>query len=192
MRVSRILSTTIGLCAAAAAVAAPVTYQVDSRHTFPSFEADHFGGMSVWRGKFTQSSGVVVLDLAAGTGTVDISIDTGSVSTGETGLDEHLRKPDFLDVEKFPKATFKGKFAKFIDGKPTEVDGELELHGVKKPVTLKLRSFKCMTHPMSKKEFCGADATTTINRADFGIGWGKDFGFAMDVKLDIQVEAVAS
>jgi polyisoprenoid-binding protein YceI len=45
-----------------------------------------------------------------------------------------------------------------------------------------------MPHPMKKKEFCGADVTTTINREDFGISWGKSFGFKMDVKLDIQVE----
>ena len=95
-----------------------------------------------------------------------------------------------LDVAKFPTATYKGKLAKFKDGAPTEVQGELTLHGVTKPVTLTIRSFKCMAHPMKKKEFCGADAVATINREDFGIDWGKDFGFDMDVKLAIQVEAL--
>lgn len=171
-----------------AASAAPVTYQVDPKHTYPSFEADHFGGMSVWRGKFEKSSGTIVLDREAKTGTVDITIDLASVHTGAADLDKHLMSADFFDVAKFPSARYTGKFTNFVEGKPTEVAGELDLHGVKKPVTLKIGSLKCMPHPFKKKEFCGADASVTFNRDDFGIAWGKNFGFAMWVKLSIQVE----
>ena len=180
--------------AATAASAAPVTYNVDPEHTFPSFEADHFGGMSVWRGKFNQSSGVIVLDREAKTGTVDITIDAASIDFGHDKLKAHVTSndPAMLDVEKFPTATYKGKLAAFKNGAPTEVRGDLTMHGVTKPVTLTIRSFKCMTHPMKKKEFCGADATATINREDFGVSWGKSFGFKMDVKLAIQVEAYAA
>jgi polyisoprenoid-binding protein YceI len=176
---------------ATAAVAAPATYKVDPEHTYPSFEADHFGGMSVWRGKISNNSGTIVIDREAQGGTVDISIDMTTIDTGLGKLNDHLRGADagMLDVAKFPTATYKGKLAKFKDGAPTEVQGELTLHGVTKPVTLTIRSFKCMAHPMKKKEFCGADAVTTINREDFGVGWGKAFGFGMDVKLLIQVEA---
>lgn len=176
---------------ASAAIAAPVTYNVDPEHTYPSFEADHFGGMSVWRGKFKQTSGSVVLDKEAQTGTVDITIDTNSLDFGHEKLNTHAKGDDagFFDVAKFPTATYKGKLAKFKDGAPTEVQGDLTLHGVTKPVTLTIRSFKCMTHPMKKKEFCGADAVGAFNREDFGLNWGKAFGFKMDVKLAIQVEA---
>jgi polyisoprenoid-binding protein YceI len=176
-----------------AALAAPATYEIDSEHTYPSFEADHFGGMSVWRGKFTQNSGKVVIDREAKTGTVEVTIDTNSVSTGLEKLDSHLRTDAaFLDVAKYPTATYKGKLAKFKDGAPTEVQGELTLHGVTKPLTLTIHSFKCMQHPMKKKEFCGADASASFNREDFGVSWGKNFGFKMDVKLAIQVEAFAA
>jgi polyisoprenoid-binding protein YceI len=172
----------------ATTVAAPVTYKVDGKHTYPSFEADHLGGMSVWRGKFKQTSGSITLDAAAKTGSIDITIAAASVDVGQDELNKHLKSADFLDVAKFPTATYKGRFTKFADGNPTEVSGELTLHGVTKPVTLTIRSFKCMPHPMNKKEFCGADATTTIDREDFGIAFGKNFGFKMNVKLDIQVE----
>ena len=172
-----------------AAVADPVTYQVDPAHTYPSFEADHFGGMSVWRGTFNTSSGQIVLDTEAKTGTVDITIDTTSVNVGLPDLEKHLRSPDFFDVEKFPTATYKGTLANFKNGAPTEVQGNLTMHGVTRPVTLTIRSFKCMQHPMKKIEFCGADATATINREDFGMSWGKNFGFDMKVVLSIQVEA---
>jgi polyisoprenoid-binding protein YceI len=189
MRVLQALAV-VTLAAGGAVVAAPVNYTVDPKHTYPSFEADHFGGMSVWRGKFTSSSGKIVLDREAKSGTVDITIDPATVSTGVGDLDKHLRSTDFLDVEKFPTATYKGKFTKFKDGAPTEVQGDLTLHGVTKPVTLTLHSFKCMTHPMNPQlEFCGSDASATINREDFGVNWGKNFGFDMKVKLAIQVEA---
>jgi polyisoprenoid-binding protein YceI len=181
------------LCAlgtsAGAALAAPVTYNVDPDHTHPSFEADHFGGMSVWRGTFDQVTGTVTVDRAAQSGTVDIAIDTASIDVGLAKLETHLKSAEFFDVEKFPTATYKGKLAKFKDGAPTEVQGDLTLHGVTKPVTLTIRSFKCMPHPMKKKEFCGADAAATINREDFGIAWGKNFGFRMETKLEIQIEA---
>jgi polyisoprenoid-binding protein YceI len=180
----------VALCSSGTlALAAPTTYNVDPKHTYPSFEADHFGGMSVWRGKFNHSSGTVVLDQEAGTGTVDVSIDLASVNTGRDDLNDHLKSHDFFEVDKYPTATFKGKLAKFKDGAPTEVQGELTLHGVTKPVTLTVKSFKCMQHPMKKTQFCGADAATTINRDDFGIAWGKNFGFAMWVRLAIQIEA---
>src|ERR1700751_1103727 len=66
--------------------AQPVTYEIDSAHTYPSFETDHFGGMSVWRGKFTKSSGTIVLDREKGTGTVEVSINPASIDTGYPNL----------------------------------------------------------------------------------------------------------
>jgi polyisoprenoid-binding protein YceI len=174
---------------AGVALAAPTTYIVDPDHTHPGFEADHFGGMSIWRGMFDKVTGTVVIDRAAKTGTVDITIDTTSIDVGHDKLQDHLKSPDFFDVQKFPTATYKGKLAAFQGDAPTEVQGELTLHGVTRPVTLKVNSFKCMTHPMKKKEFCGADASATINREDFGMAWGKSFGFKMETKLAIQVEA---
>jgi polyisoprenoid-binding protein YceI len=174
---------------ATAALAAPTTYIIDPKHTYPSFEADHFGGVSVWRGKFNRSSGTIVIDREAKSGTVDVTIDLASVDVGFDDLNKHLKSDEFFGVEKYPAATFKGKLAKFENGAPTEVQGELNLHGVTKPVTLALTSFKCMQSPMTKKEFCGANATATIDREDFGMTWGKSFGFAMWVRLQIQVEA---
>jgi polyisoprenoid-binding protein YceI len=186
---TRSLITIVLASLATAALAAPVTYNIDPKHVYPSFEADHFGGMSVWRGKFNKSSGTVVVDREAKTGTVDVTIDLASVDTGQNDLNDHLKTAEFFEVAKYPTATYKGKLTNFKDGAPTEVQGELNLHGVTKPVTLSIKSFKCMQHPMKKAEFCGADATATINREDFGISWGKSFGFAMWVKLAIQIEA---
>jgi polyisoprenoid-binding protein YceI len=180
------------ILAAGSAFAAPVKYTLDSDHTYPSVEADHFGGLSTWRGKFNKTSGTIVYDREAGSGTLDVTIDTASVDFGHDKLNEHVRTGgDMLDTGKYPTATYTGKLAKFVDGAPTEVDGTLTLHGVSKPVTLKIDHFGCRPHPMKKgKEVCGANATATINRADFGVDWGKAYGFKMDTKLEIQVEAL--
>jgi len=176
--------------AAGSVLAAPVTYQVDPSHTYPSFEADHFGGVSTWRGKFTRTSGTIVLDREKGTGTVEITVDPASIDFGNPKLDEHVKSPEMLDVTKYPTATYKGKLIDFKNGVPTRVDGEFTLHGVTRPLQLTINSFKCMTYPMDKKEHCGADLSGTINRADYGVSYGDKYGFKMDTKLAIQVEGV--
>ena len=172
------------------ATAASTTYNVDPDHTHPSFEVDHFGGLSTWRGTFKKSSGTVTIDAEARTGTVDVLIDTATVDFAHDKLNEHVSSPEILDVAKYPTAEYKGKFVEFANGAPRTVTGALTLHGVTKPVTLTINSFKCIEHPMLKKQVCGADASGTFNRADFGVNYGQQYGFKQDVLLRIQVEAV--
>ncbi|MFP3547714.1 YceI family protein, partial [Rhizobium sp. SIMBA_035] len=90
------------------AFADTATYQFDPSHTYPSFEADHFGGLSVWRGKFDKSEGTVTLDRAAETGTVEVTTGIASIHTGSTKLDQNLQSDQFFDASKFPEATYKG------------------------------------------------------------------------------------
>ena len=177
--------------AAGATHAATVRYNIDPDHTYPSFEADHMGGLSVWRGKFNHTSGMVMLDKAAGSGSVDITVDMHSGDFGQDALNKGAQGKELFESDKYPTATYKGKLASFVNGAPTEVVGELTLHGVTRPLTLKINSFKCMPHPMLKREVCGADALATFKRDAFGMAAGKDYGFSMDVTLRIQVEAIA-
>ncbi|MDE1999745.1 MAG: polyisoprenoid-binding protein [Burkholderiales bacterium] len=173
--------------------AAPVTYPIDPTHTYPSFEADHMGGMSVWRGKFNKTSGTIVLDKAAHQGTVDVTIDINSIDFGLDAMNSKARSDELFDAARYPTATYKGHLDGFTaDGVPTKVVGDLTLHGVTKPVELEIRSFKCMPHPLFGRDWCGADALATIHRDEFGIDAGKAFGFKMDVTLRIQVEALAA
>ena len=166
------------------------TYQLDPNHTYPSFEADHFGGVSVWRGKFTKSSGTVTLDREAKTGTVDVTIDASSIDTGNSKLDKHVSSAEFLDAAKYPTATYKGTSIRFEGDKPVEVIGTFTLHGVTKPLNLKIDSFKCFQNPMLKREVCGADASAQFDRADYGVNWGQSYGFKTATTLQIQVEGV--
>jgi polyisoprenoid-binding protein YceI len=172
----------------ASALAAPVTYVIDPRHTYPSFEADHMGGLSIWRGKFTDTSGKVVYDKDAKAGTLDVTVNVSSVDFGLAKLDEHAKSPELFDAAKYPTAVYTGKFTKFNGATPTEAQGTLTMHGVTKPLTLVINSFMCKPNPMTKKEVCGADASATFNRSDFGLNYGDSYGFKMGVTLQIQVE----
>lgn len=178
------------LTAAVAARAAPTAYAIDPAHTYPSFEADHMG-ISVWRGKLNKSGGKVLYDKATGTGSVEIATELASIDFGMDALARWARGKDFFEINKFPRAVFKGSLQSPVDGVPTQLVGELTLHGVTRPLTLAIHSLKCIQHPLLKRDYCGADASGSFNRDDFGLDAGKDYGFKMNVDLRIQVEAIA-
>jgi polyisoprenoid-binding protein YceI len=185
---NRIVLASIATLLGASAFAAPVTYILDPAHTYPSFAADHKGGLSVWRGKFNATLGKVVYDKAAKSGSIDVTVDMNSIDFGMPKLNEHAKSAEIFDSAKYPTATYSGKFTKFNGDAPTEAQGTLTMHGVTKPVTLMINSFLCKPDPMSKKDVCGADASATFNRAEFGVSFGEKMGFKQDVTLQIQVE----
>jgi len=184
-------------CATFAAVvnAAPVTYEIDPTHTYPSFEADHMG-MSHWRGKLKKNTGTIVYDKATGAGSVEVQMDLTSIDFGLDAMNAWATGKDFFNLAQNPgAATFKGRFegakASGSAQVPSQVVGELTLNGKTRPMALAVHQLKCMPHPMLKRDWCGADASGSFNREDFGLAAGKDWGFNMDVNLRIQVEAVA-
>jgi len=186
----RILTAAVLSAAPAVALGAPVAYELDPTHTYPSFEADHLGGLSTWRGKFNRSSGRFVIDRESKTGSVEVAIDVRSIDFGNDELNAHALKPEMFDATRHPAATFKGAVSGWAGDRPAAVTGELTLRGVTRPVTLTVNSFHCRPHPMAKKEVCGADAVATFNRADFGLDFGAAYGFRMDVMLRIQAEGL--
>lgn len=172
------------------ACAVETVYEIDPAHTFPSFEADHMGGLSVWRGKFNRTTGRVLLDRTAGSGSVNITVDADSIDYGLDDMNAIARSDKLFDTAKYPTAVYRGTLSRFEEGKPRRVAGELTLHGITKPLELTIVSFKCVAHPMLKREVCGADVQGAFDRDAFGIDAGKDYGFNMRVALRIQVEAV--
>jgi len=187
MKIQSLLAILIATTAASA-MAESSTYTIDPSHTYPSFEADHMG-LSYWRGKYRKTSGTIMLDRAAKTGSVDILIDAGSIDFGLDAMNAHAVKEDIFDVSKYPTIRYQSKSITFKGEDPISIDGELTLHGVTKPVTLVVGRFKCIMHPMHKKEVCGADASAVFNRADFGVTKGIPM-FSPEVRLAIQVEAI--
>ena len=174
---------------AGAAHAETATYAMDPAHTFVTFEIGHFG-TSTNRGRFDKKEGSVQLNRAAKTGKVEVSIDTMSVNTGTAAFDKHLQSADLFDAAKYPTIKFVSDKFSFNGDKVSEVTGKLTLLGKTLPVTLKASQFNCYDSPMLKREVCGGDFETTIDRTAFGMNYGIDWGFPKNVRLVIQVEAV--
>ena len=171
------------------ALAAPVSYTVDSSHTFPRFSYSHMG-YSTQLSSFTNTSGTVVFDAVAKTGAVDIVIDMTTVNTGSADFNGHIQAEGFLETAKFPKATFKSTKVVFDGDKPASVEGQLTIKGVSKPVILTITSFQALPHPMMKVPVLGANAFTTIKRTEFGAGKYAPY-VGDEVRIDIAIEAIA-
>jgi polyisoprenoid-binding protein YceI len=172
----------------AAAVAAPETFNLDPTHTAPRFEYSHFG-YSLQQHRFDKTSGKIMLDRAAHTGSVDVTIDATSVNTGYALFNQHIQAEDYFDTAKYPTITFKSTKVKFDGDKPVAIDGNLTIKGVTKPVTLSVTSFHSMPHPMLKRDAIGANATAKVKRSEFNMG--KNVPYVSDeVSLTIAVEAI--
>jgi polyisoprenoid-binding protein YceI len=175
------------LAVAGMAQAETATYAIDPSHTFVTFEAKHFGTSTI-RGRFDKKEGSVSLEKGK-SGKAEITIDTTSVSTGVSPLDGHLKSKDFFNAAEHPTAKFVGDKFSFNGDKVTTVAGTLTFLGKTQPVTLTATNFNCYTSPMLKREVCGGDFETTIQRTQFGNNYGVP-GIPDAIKLLIQVEAV--
>lgn len=163
------------------------SYTVDTRHTYPVFEVTHLG-FSTQRGRFNKVTGKIMLDRAAKKGSVDITIDAASIDMGIDKWDDHMKSEDFFNVAKYPTMTFKSDQLKFDGDKLVGVDGQFTLLGVTKPLSLKVTHFFCGMSPASKKDTCGADATATLKRSEFGMTKYVP-GMSDEIVLRIPVEA---
>ncbi|MGI4828405.1 MAG: YceI family protein [Janthinobacterium lividum] len=186
--------TVLGIVLASApAYAQHVTYAIDPQHSEVDFGIKHMA-ISTVHGRFAVSGGTVDMDEnnVAGSSVI-ATINVTSVDTGEAARDTHLRSADFFDTTKFPTATFKStKITKTGDG--FDVVGDLNLHGVTKPVTLHMEAPSKEQVGMDKMPHRGFTATTTIHRQDFGLTWNGKLasGDAMlgdDVKMNFDIEA---
>jgi polyisoprenoid-binding protein YceI len=174
--------------AAALPAAAQDVYTADPAHTYAYFETGHLG-ISWVRGRFNKTTSArIALDRAAKKGVIDVVIDAASVDTGHETRDKHVRSADYLDVEKFPVIAFKSANLRFAGDVLVGADGDLTIMGVTRPVSLNVTSFRCIQHPVNKRDMCGADASLAIKRSEWGIKRGAT-GIGDDVRISIQIEA---
>lgn len=174
------------LCASAAVLAAPATYQLDPERSFVHFEVLHFGTSTI-RGRFGPVVGAVVLDRVAGRGEVGLAIATASVDTGLAVFDARLRQDDLLASAAYPSAYFVARQFRFEGERLAEVRGEFTLRGVSQPLSLRSRLFGCRRDAARDVEVCGGDFEAEIRRSEFGVTFGLPF-VADRVTLRIQVE----
>jgi polyisoprenoid-binding protein YceI len=169
-KMKKLVVALLGSLFLASAFAVVDVYERDPDHTFAWFEFNHLG-YSTQRDRFDKVDATITLDLDNQVGSVDVSIDVQSISTGSLLFDQVLRSDMFFDAERFPVITFKSSrlnFGKFDD--VTAVEGNLTVKGITRPVTLTVTHFKCMMHPMLRKPACGLNATGKVKRSEFNLG----------------------
>ena len=170
MRAVRYLLLAGLIGAAVTAHADPVTYKLDPGHTMVLFSWNHFG-FSNPTANLGLGDGTLVFDEKnPAKSSVEVTLPLANLDTHVSALDEHLKKPDFLDADKFSTVTFKSTKVQAEGAGKYKVTGDLTVHGVTKPVVLDAKLNKSGEHPMLKVAAIGFDATTTIKRSDFGVG----------------------
>ena len=168
-------------------VLAADTYTIATAHSVLRFTVSHFVFLTT-PGSFNKISGKVTLDRAAQKGSVDVTVDTGSINTDHAERDDNLRSANFFDVKKYPTALYQSNVIKFNGDVPGSVEGMLTLLGVTKPVTLTITSFQCETRPADNKEWCNTTASAKFKRSDFGMSYSIPL-IGDEIKLVIELQA---
>jgi polyisoprenoid-binding protein YceI len=186
----------LGLLALAlplSATAAPESFIIDIGHTFPYFDVRH-NGVEKIRGRFDKTSGRFTLDRAAHSGSVELTVQTATVSTGsnEPGVprarDDRLRSPDLLNVAEYPSMSFKSTRVSFKGDNPDVIEGNLTLIGVTRPLTLHVENWNCALE--KGKMRCGGNATGAFKRTDFGMKYGTPTALGDDVALWLSISGI--
>lgn len=166
-----------------------VTYRVDPVHTFVIFRVKHLNTGFAY-GRFNTISGTIVVDEKnPANSSVEIEIDANSVDTGNSQRDDHLRSPDFFNARQFPKITFKSKRVRKINDTTVEVQGDLTIRGVTRPLTTRV-TFTGKGRNQRGQEIIGFETTFTIRRSEFNITYGIDRGLADEVRVTFSVEGI--
>lgn len=169
-----------------AAMAAPVRYDIESTHSYPTFAVNHFG-YSELIGRFNRTQGFIVLDREAQRGEIDVTIDAASIDTGLPARDNVLRSKDFFQVAQYPALRFHAAQLRFDKDQPVAADGELTLTGITRPVALKIERLTCGRHPYWGRNACGAKVTTEFKRSAFGMTYGLPFiGDTIRIRIDLE------
>jgi polyisoprenoid-binding protein YceI len=167
------------------------TWTIDTAHSHVGFGIKHLMIATV-RGRFTQVEGTVTVDEAdATTASVDITIPTASVTTGDEKRDAHLRSPDFFDVEQYPNIAFRSKRVEAKSGDEYRVVGDLTIRGVTREVALDVQLLGRAKDPWGQ-EHAAFEATTKIKRGDYGLTWNAALetgGVLVGDEVTISIEA---
>lgn len=174
-------------------VPAPGRYTLDAAHTYVGFSVRHMAVARV-RGRFENVEGTIHIDTEPTRSWVEATIDAASIDTRNPDRDAHLRSADFLDVERFPRIRFRSRQVRHVGGDRWEVDGDLTIRDVTRPVTLEVTYNGALADPWGNIRF-GFEASTTINREDFGLTWNQvlETGgllIGKEVRIEIEGEAV--
>jgi len=190
----RIVLAAAALCLVAPGLLHAAPWEFDPEHTGVHFKVRHLMVSSV-RGEFEKVTGKIVYDEADVTkSTADIAIAAASINSRVAKRDEHLRSPDFLDVGKHPVITFKSKRVEKAGNGTLRMTGDLTIRGVTKEVVLTVEGPTPAIRDPWGNQRVGGQASTKINRKDFGLVWnaaletgGVAVGDEVEITIDVEI-----
>lgn len=194
MRKLLVLAVALAVQAPATLSAQASAWAIDAAHSELTFRIRHY--VTKVRGTFSKWSGSISADPRnLATGSVNVSIDAKSIDTNNENRDNHLRSNDFFAADSFPALEFKSTSVA-VRGEEITIQGTLTIRGKTKPVTLS-GSFGGITKDAQGKDRIGFEASTKINRMDYGVSWNRavEGGGIMlgdEVEINITIEAVKS
>ncbi|MCC6347950.1 MAG: YceI family protein [Nitrospirales bacterium] len=173
-------------------------WNIDSDHSVAAFAVRHMM-IAMVRGQFNKLSGSICFDPDdAARSSVEVEIEAASITTGIPKRDDHLRSPDFFDVEKYPAVVFRSTAVEATGGNRARVTGELTLHGTTRTITFDAEHFGPVKAPYGGEISRGFSASTRLNREDFGILWNETLeaggvmvGNEVQIFLDIEADLAA-
>jgi polyisoprenoid-binding protein YceI len=168
------------------------TYELDVAHTAVEFVARHM--LSRVRGRFTEFSGTIEVAERPEDSSVNVEIKTASIKTDTEKRDDHLKSGDFLLIEEYPEITFTSTAVRPTGGTGFELDGDLTIKDVTKPVTLTGEFLGAGPGMDGETPMLAASARTTIEREDWGVNWNmavETGGFLVSKKVDLEIEVEA-
>lgn len=171
----------------------PGSYELDPSHTHVGFAVRHMMVSKV-RGKFSDVRGTIEITDEPLDSSVTVTVGLGSVDTRDEQRDEHLRSPDFFDVDSHPDMTFHSTSVTRLSDDRYRVDGDLTIRGVTKQVSLDTSFEGGLLDPYGNQRI-GFSATGEINREDFGLTWNQALetgGVVVGKKVQIEIEAEAT
>ena len=167
-----------------------MNYEIDTAHSMIIFRAKH-NGVSYNYGRFNEFTGEIMISAdAVIERTVEFEVKAASIDTGNKKRDQHLRSSDFFSAKQFPLITFKSTEVSEKEGKEDilEVTGDLELHGVKKSITVDAE-ITGRAKGKDGESLIGFESTFTIKRSEFGMTYGMQ-SVSDDIQITVSVEAV--
>jgi polyisoprenoid-binding protein YceI len=166
-------------------------YELDPSHTEVGFVARHM--LTKVRGRFTEFSGTIEVGDTPETSSVEVEVKTGSVQTNFQQRDDHLRSADFFETDAHPVMTFRSTAIRHTGGSGFEVDGDLTIRDVTKPITLEGEFLGWGKDPF-ENTFFSAEAKTTVEREDWDLTWNmavETGGFLVSKKVDLVIDLEA-
>jgi polyisoprenoid-binding protein YceI len=166
-----------------------VTYRIDPVHSFIIFRVKHLNTGFAY-GRFNTFSGTFVVDERnPANSSIELEIEANSVDTGNSQRDDHLRNPDFFNARQFPKITFKSTRVRKLNDTTVEVQGNLTMRGVTRPITARV-TFTGKGRNQRGQEIIGFETTFTIRRSQFNINYGLNGGLDDEVRVTFAVEGI--